>query len=31
MVGIGSDGGVFRYRLYTGDGIFTDGFESSVD
>lgn len=30
-VGVGSDGGVFRYRLYTGDGIFDDGFESIVD
>lgn len=31
LIGIGSEGGVFRYRLYTGDGIFTDGFETSVD
>jgi hypothetical protein len=31
LIGVGSDGGVFRYRLYTGDGIFTDGFDLSVD
>jgi hypothetical protein len=31
LIGVGSDGGVFRYRLYTGDGIFADGFESLVD
>jgi hypothetical protein len=31
LIGVGSHGGVFRHRLYTGDGIFTDGFESSVD
>lgn len=30
-VGVGSDGGVIRFRLYTGDGIFDDGFESIVD
>lgn len=30
-VGVGSDGGVIRFRLYTGDGIFTDGFEPAVD
>lgn len=27
-VGVGSDGGVIRFRLFTGDGIFDDGFES---
>ena len=27
-VGVGSDGGVIRFRLYTGDGIFDYGFES---
>lgn len=31
LVAVGSEGGVFRYRLYTGDGIFDDGFESIVD
>lgn len=30
-IGVGSDGGVIRYQLYAGDGIFDDGFESSVD
>lgn len=30
-VGVGSDGGVFRFRLYVGDGIFDDGFEALVD
>lgn len=31
LAGTGSDGGVFRHRLYTGDGIFTDGFDLAVD
>ena len=31
LIAVGSEGGVFRYRLYTGDGIFDDGFESIVD
>ena len=31
LIGVGSDGGVFRFRLYTGEGIFFDGFEPALD
>ncbi len=31
LIGVGSEGGVFRYRLYVGEGIFADGFEIAGD
>lgn len=31
LIGVGSEGGVFRYRLYTGSSLFIDGFEPAVD